>query len=370
MKILITGSNGFIGKNLCLYLKNLGYTDLLECSRDTSPDLLDFYTADCEFVFHLAGVNRPADPSQYAENYIFTSVLLENLEKHQNKATVLMSSSTQAERDNPYGRSKKRAEEILLAYHEKTGADVLIYRLPGVFGKWCRPNYNNVVATFCDFIAKGQPVTVDDAAACITLTHIDDVVEEFIRALHGQPNRQGRFCALENTYDMTVGALRDTLVSFRLTRNNLLIPELDNRFVSKLYSTYISYLQTADFDYPLKVHADQRGSFTEFLKSEGSGQVSVNISKPGVIKGNHWHHTKTEKFLAVSGMGLLLFRKLGTEDILMYPVSGDNPVVVDVPPGYVHTVMNTGAVDLVMVIWSNQIYDPQNPDTFPAEISD
>jgi UDP-2-acetamido-2,6-beta-L-arabino-hexul-4-ose reductase len=370
MKILITGSGGFIGRNLCAQLRNAGYSELLECTRDTPEEVLDEYTAACDFVYHLAGVNRPDNPEKFHENVHFTKTLLESLNRHGNKAPVLIASSAQAALDNPYGLSKRKAEELLFIHSFETGAETYVYRLPGVFGKWCRPNYNSVVATFCHAIARDQPMTVNDPDAEITLAHIDDVAAEFIGALQGSARRQGVYCVVEQTTSITVGELKKLITSFREGRTTLAVPDMRDPFTNKLYSTYLSYLPEDDFTYPLTVHTDHRGSFTEFLKSEGGGQIAVNISKPGVSKGNHWHHTKTEKILVVSGMGHILFRRLGDDKLLMYQVSGDLPTVIDVPAGYVHSVMNTGAADLIMVIWANQIYNPEKPDTFREDITE
>lgn len=368
MKLLITGSEGFIGKNLCAQLKVSGYMDLLEYHRGSGRELLDQYAAECDFVFHLAGINRPADSKDFEGNHLFTSELLKSLKKHGNKAPVLYSSSTQAQRNTPYGESKKAAEQLLFEHAAETETEVLIYRLPGVFGKWCRPNYNNVVATFCDNAAKGLPLRLDDPDAGIDLVYIDDVTEEFIKALNRKANRQGDFCEIEKTYRIKVGALADMIASFRESRNNLTVADMSDALTRSLYSTYISYLAEDAFSYPLTVHADARGSFTEFLKSESGGQVSINVSKPGASKGNHWHHTKIEKILVVSGFGIVRFQKLGSEKIIEYPVCADRPEVVEIPPGYVHCIQNTGTDDMVMMIWANQAFNPKKPDTYPMEI--
>jgi UDP-2-acetamido-2,6-beta-L-arabino-hexul-4-ose reductase len=370
MNILITGSGGFIGRNLCAHLRNSGYTELYEYKRDTPPDLLEAYTEKCDFVFHLAGVNRPDDPLKFSENHEFTKTLLQCLDRHGNKAPVLMTSSAQAAVDNPYGVSKRKAEDLLFLHSYEARAEAYIYRLPGIFGKWCRPNYNSVVATFCDAVARDQPVAVHDPDRELTLAHIDDVMAEFLNALQGNAHRQGMYCLVDKTYRIKVGELKNLIRSFREGRETLSVPDMSDPFTSKLYSTYLSYLPEDAFSYPLTVHNDHRGSFTEFLKSESGGQIAVNISKPGVSKGNHWHHTKTEKILVVSGTGSILFRRLFDEKVLVYQVSGDIPTVVDVPAGYVHSVINTGASDLVMVIWANQLYDPEKPDTYREEIAE
>lgn len=369
MKLLITGAGGFIGKNLCAHLRNRNYSELLEYTRDSGPDALNRYAADCDFVFHLAGVNRPDCPEDFAGNHTFTQALLEALEKRRNKAPVLFASSAQAELENPYGLSKRRAEALLRDYAARTGAKVLIYRLPGIFGKWCRPNYNSVVATFCDAAVNGRTLKVDDPDAKLTLAYIDDVAGALIGALEHEAIRRGDFCEVEPVYRTTVGALAALIASFGESRTQLAVPDMGDALTSKLYSTYVSYLPEDRFSYPLTVHADARGLFAEFLKSENGGQVSVNVSKPGFTKGGHWHHTKIEKILAVSGTGLIRFQRLGGGRLIEYPVFGARPTVIEIPPGYVHTVENTGTDDLVMVIWSSQRFDPQRPDTYPAAIT-
>ncbi len=368
MKILITGSNGFIGKNLCTHLRNSGYLQLLEYTRDSGLETLERYAADCDFVLHLAGVNRPDNPAGFEENHTFTEVLLKALERHQNKAPVLFASSAQAALENPYGLSKRQAEALLRDYAARTGAKVFIYRLPGIFGKWCRPNYNSVVATFCDAAINGRPLRVDDPDAKLTLAYIDDVADSIISALSHEPLSREGFCEVTPVYRTTVGALATLITSFDGSRTKLAVPDMGDALTAKLYSTYVSYLPKDDFSYPLTVHADARGMFAEFLRSENGGQVSVNVSKPGFTKGGHWHHTKTEKFLFVSGTGLVRFQRLGGGRLLEYPVSGTELQVIEIPPGYIHTVENTGADDLVMVIWASQNFDPRFPDTYPATI--
>lgn len=368
MKILITGAAGFIGRNLCARLRERGYTELLEYSRASGREALLRYARDCGFVFHLAGVNRPADPDTFDENRSFTAELLDCLHEAKNAAPVLYASSAQAALDNAYGRSKLQAEELVFAYGVQMGADVYVYRLPGVFGKWCRPNYNSVVATFCDAAAHGRPLCVLDADAPITLAHIDDATGEMIRALEGHANRQGAFCALSSTFLTTVGDIARRIVSFRTGRPDCAVPDMDDPLTMRLYSTYLSYLPEDGFGYPLTPHEDDRGLFAEFLKSSSGGQVSVNISRPGVTKGNHYHHLKVEKILVISGEGIVRLQILGGGPVLTYRVCGNRPSVVTIPPGYVHAVENTGGGDMAMVIWANQIFDPERPDTYPAQI--
>lgn len=376
MKILITGAKGFIGKNLISELNNIiedkakGYSltsdlTLFEYDKDTDPSLLDDYCKETDFVFHLAGVNRPKVQSEFMEgNFGFTSQLLASLKKHGNNCSVMLASSIQAERDNPYGASKKAGEELLFNYGKQNNVNVLIYRFPNVFGKWCLPNYNSAVATFCNNIARGLPIQVNDPNVVMTLVYIDDVVKELISALEGHPNRVGEYCKVPVEHKITLGEIVDLLYSFKESRKSLLLPDLSNSFVKKLYSTYISYLPKNEFSYPLKMNVDERGSFTEFLKSPDRGQVSINISKPGIIKGQHWHHTKNEKFLVVSGRGVIRFRKIDEEEVHEYFVSGDNLEVVDIPVGYTHNIENLGDKDMVTVMWVNEMFDPEKPDTY------
>lgn len=368
-KILVTGAAGFIGKNLVAQLRGAGYTAVYTYDKTTDPALLDAYTADCTFVFHLAGVNRPEDPAEFtAGNCGFTAALLDSLRRNGNLAPVLFASSIQAERDNPYGNSKRAAEEMLAAYARETDAPVLIYRLPNVFGKWCRPQYNSVVATFCYNIARDLPIQIHDPAVELQLVYIDDVAAEFLRALEGEPTRDGAFCRVPVSHRATLGQIAALLRSFRASRVNRETPNVGDPLSKKLYSTYLSYLPEEAFAYPLKMNVDARGSFTEFLRSPDRGQVSINVSHPGITKGNHWHHTKNEKFLVVSGHGVIRFRKPDGTEILEYPVSGDKLEVVDIPVGYTHSIVNTGDTDMVTVMWANEPFDPERPDTYYLEV--
>lgn len=370
MKLLVTGSKGFIAKNLCAHIEAVGLGETLRFNRETDSAMLDDYAGVCDFVFHLAGVNRPPDDSGFVENISLTEQLIQSLERQGRNVPVLLASSVQAELDNPYGRSKKKAEEAVFAYAARTGARVYVYRLPGVFGKWCRPHYNSVVATFCEAIAAEKPVQINDPDAVVSLVYIDHVIEEFINAFKDQANRTGDFCSVAGKQEITVGDLARRISDFREYRKNLNVIDISDELTAQLYSTYLSYLPENGFTYPLTAHADKRGCFAEFLKSATGGQISVNIAKPGSSKGGHWHHTKTEKILVICGSGLIRFQQVGEEKVISYAVSGGRMEVVDIPVGYVHTVTNTGEEDLVMVIWSNQLYDPQRPDTFPAKISE
>lgn len=369
MKILVTGANGFIGKNLIAELRNKKCCDIFEYDRDTDPSLLDAYCEKADFVFHLAGVNRPKEKSEFMEgNFGFTSDLLASLKKYNNTCPVMISSSIQAELDNPYGESKKAGEDLLFDYGVETGAKVLVYRFPNVFGKWCRPNYNSAVATFCHNIAHDLPIQVNDPSVVMNLVYIDDVVNELIGALEGNENKVDLFCEVPVVHTITLGEIVDLIYSFKKSRKNRSVPNMSDAFTKKLYSTYLSYLPEDKFSYDLKMNVDQRGSFTEFIKTPDRGQVSVNISKPGITKGNHWHHTKNEKFLVVSGKGVIRFRKIDSEKVQEYFVSGEKMEVVDIPTGYTHNIENLGDTDMVTIMWANESFDPEKPDTYYLEV--
>lgn len=369
MKILVTGAKGFIGKNLIAELNNQKYTDIYEYDMESTLDELDNYARNCDFVFHLAGVNRPKDQKEFLEgNFGFTSTLLNSLRKYNNKAPIMLASSIQAILDNPYGVSKKAGEDLLFSYGKETGSKVLVYRFPNVFGKWCRPNYNSAVATFSYNIANNLPITVNDRNVVMNLIYIDDLVNELINALKGNENKKDEFCYVEPVYTAKLGEIVDLLYSFKESRNNRTIPNTEEQLTKKLYANYLSYLPTDQFSYGLKMNIDHRGSFTEFLKTPDRGQVSINISKPGIVKGNHWHHTKNEKFLVVSGKGVIRFRRIDDTEVLEYFVSGDKLEVVDIPPGYTHNIENLGNTDMVTVMWANEQYDPERPDTIFVEV--
>lgn len=369
MKILVTGANGFIGKNLIAELRNQKYTDIFQFDTDTKEELLDEYCRECDFIFHLAGVNRPQNQEEFMEgNFGFTSTLLDLLKKHNNKAPVMISSSIQAALDNPYGQSKKAGEDLIFSYSKDSGAKVLVYRFPNVFGKWCRPNYNSAVATFCNNIAHDIPVTVNDGSVIMNLVYIDDLVDELINALKVEENSVEGFCAVPVVYTIALGEIVDLIYSFKNSREDRSIPDMSNEFTAKLYSTYLSYLPEDKFNYPLKMNVDNRGSFTEFIKTPDRGQVSINISKPGITKGNHWHHSKNEKFLVVSGTGVIRFRKVNSDEIIEYYVSGDKLEVVDIPTGYTHNIENLGNNDMVTIMWANEQFDPAKPDTYFMEV--
>ena len=367
--ILITGAGGFVGKNLVATLRTAGYTDLMLFEKDDTPETLADYCRRAAFVVHLAGINRPTDPSEfYTGNAGLTDTLLANLEAAGNTAPVLVTSSTQAELDNDYGKSKRQAEEAIFAHRRRTGATVYVFRMPGVFGKWCRPNYNSVVATFCHNVAHGLPIQVRDSAFSLPLVYIDDVVACILAAFDGDvmmDRSATPICHMHPIHEVTLGRLAELIQGFAAGRTSLAVPYLaPGSFEKKLYSTYLSYLPSDQFSYPLEMHTDNRGSFTEFLRSPERGQVSINISHPGIVKGNHWHHTKNEKFLVVKGEGVIRFRNIFSKEVIEYHVSGDKLEVVDIPCGYTHNIENVGTEDMVTVMWANEAFDPDHPDTF------
>lgn len=394
MKILVTGAKGFVGKNLCAALKNirdqkdktrpdLSIDEIFEYDLDTAPERLDEYCAKADFVFHLAGVNRPQNAEDFMKgNFGFTSLLFDTLKKQGNTCPVMISSSIQAtcigRYDSDYGRSKKAGEELSFAYGEETGVEVLVYRFPNLFGKWCKPNYNSAVATFCHNMARDLPITVNDRNASLELLYIDDLVTEMLDALEGKEHRctfdgiqtvpcaDGKYCAAPVTHRVTLGEIVDLLDAFKAQATTLMMPEIPaNSFAKKLYSTYLSYLPKEKVSFPLKMNEDARGSFTELLKTENCGQFSVNISKPGITKGQHWHNTKWEFFIVVAGHGLIRQRKIGTDEVLEFEVSGEKIEAVHMLPGYTHNIINLSETDnLVTVMWANELFDPKHPDTF------
>lgn len=378
MNILVTGANGFVGRNLVSQLENIASgkarnyaiageeLHVLCYDVDSDPAALEEYCRRADFVFNLAGVNRPEDPSEFMKgNFGFASLLLDTLKKCGNSCPVMISSSTQAALDNPYGESKRAGEELLFEYGRETGAKVLVYRFPNVFGKWCRPNYNSAVATFCHNIAHGLPIRVNDPSVVMHLVYIDDVVDELIGALSGDEHRAGAFCEVPVVHEITLGGIVDLLYSFRDMQQDLEVPDLGDAFTKKLYSTYLSYLPKERFCYPLKMNVDNRGSFTEIIRTPDRGQFSVNISKPGITKGEHWHHTKNEKFVVVSGHGLVQLRKIGTDEVINFEVSGEKMEVVEMIPGYTHNIINlSDTEDLVTFMWANEAFNPECPDTY------
>lgn len=369
MKILITGYEGFVGQNLVAELKNRGYDDLYLYDRENSLEELEVWTKDCEFVFHLAGVNRPKNEKEFMEgNADLTSQLIELLEKNGNQAPIMISSSIQAEKDNPYGKSKKAGEDYIFEYGARNNVPVYVYRFSNLYGKWSQPNYNTVIATFCYNATHDLPVQVNDPSVEITFQYIDDVVNELINCLEGKPTKVDKFYDVPEKDTRTLGEVAELIHSFKESRQTLEVPNMSDSFTKNLYSTYLSFLPEDNFSYKLRMNQDDRGSFTEFLRSPDRGQVSINVSKPGIIKGQHWHHSKNEKFLVVKGNGLIRFRKVGEDKIIEYPVNGDELEVVDIPIGYTHSIVNIGEEEMVTVMWVNEPFDPDNPDTYYLEV--
>lgn len=377
MKILITGAKGFVGKNLISTLNNIkeekdktrsiNIEEIYTYDVNNTIDELKKYTIDCDFIFHLAGVNRPKDTKEFYDgNASFTETLCTLLAENANKSPILISSSIQAEKENDYGKSKREGELYLQNHAKKMNSKVYIYRLANLFGKWCRPNYNSVTATWCYNVANGLDIQINDPTVELPLCYIDDVINEFLNALEGKAiaNENGMY-EVQPIHMTTLGQLANTIQSFKQSRTNLMIPSMkEGSLEKKLYSTYLSYLPKKEFSYPLKMNIDNRGSFTEFLKTKEYGQVSINISKPGITKGEHWHHSKNEKFIVVSGTGLIQFRDIYNDEVIDYPVSGEKLEVIDIPTGYTHNIINTGNSDMVTIMWANETFDPKKPDTY------
>ncbi|MBE6777094.1 MAG: capsular polysaccharide biosynthesis protein CapF [Ruminococcaceae bacterium] len=386
MRILITGANGFVGKNLTEALKNIrdgkdrthpeiSIDEIYLYDIDSTAQELDEYCQKADFVFNLAGVNRPKNTEEFMQgNFGFGSTLLETLKKHGNTCPIMLSSSIQAtlegRYDNDYGRSKKAGEDLFFGYARETGAKVCIYRFPNLFGKWCKPNYNSVIATWCYNIANDLDITINERTVELELLYIDDLINEMLLCLGGNQHKIGDFCICPLTHKVTLGEIADLLFSFKAQPQTLIMPEIpDNSFAKKLYSTYLSYLPKEKVSFPLKMNVDNRGSFTEFLKTANCGQFSVNISKPGITKGQHWHNTKWEFFIVVSGDGLIEQRKIGTDEVLRFRVSGKKIEAVHMLPGYTHNIINLSETsDLVTIMWANEQFDPTHPDTFFEEV--
>lgn len=399
MKILVTGANGFVGKNLCAQLNNikegkarcygeLAIEEVFRYDIDSTPEELDRYCAEADFVFNLAGVNRPQNTEEFMQgNFGFASTLLDTLKAHHNTAPVMLSSSAQASLagrfgNSEYGRSKKAGEELFFDYSAETGARVLVYRFPNLYGKWCRPNYNSAVATFCNNIANDLPITVNDPSVEMELLYIDDLVEEMILALRGQehrcefeglspvPNPEGRYCYCPVTHSATLGEIVDMLHRFAEQPRTLLIPEIPaDSFAKRLYSTYLSYLPKEKIAFPLHMNVDSCGSFTELIHVLNCGQVSINISKPGITKGQHWHHSKWEFFIVVSGHGLIQERRIDSDEVIEFEVTGDDIRCIHMLPGYTHNIINLSQTEnLVTIMYCNEIFNPERPDTFLEEV--
>ena len=395
MKILVTGAKGFVGRNLCAQLKNirdgkarfygdLQIDDVYEYDLDSTEEQLDSWCRDCDFVFNLAGVNRPKDPGEFMRgNFGFASTLLNTLKRHGNKAPVMLSSSAQASLtgrfgDSEYGRSKRAGEDLFLQYGEENGVRMLVYRFPNLYGKWCRPNYNSAIATFCHNIANGLPITVNDPSVELETLYIDDLVDEMVLALKGQehrcefnglealPSADGRYCYCPVTHGVTLGEIVELLEQFSSIPETLMMPQMPaDSFAKRLLSTYLSYLPKERAVFDLKTNGDDRGTFTELVRTAGCGQVSVNISRPGATKGQHWHNTKWEQFIVVSGHGLIQMRKEGTGEVIEYEVGGDRIRSVIMLPGYTHNIINlSDTEDLVTVMYANEVFDPGRPDTY------
>jgi len=394
MRILVTGAKGFVGRNLCAQLNNIrdgkarnygvAVEEVYEYDLDSTPEQLDAWCKDADFVFNLAGVNRPQNQEEFmAGNFGFASTLLDTLKKHGNTCPVMLSSSQQASLtgrfgNSEYGRSKKAGEDLFLKYGEDTGSKVLVYRFPNLFGKWCRPNYNSAVATFCNAVANDLPYTVNDPSVELELLYIDDLVDEMIACLKGEehrcefdglgvfPMKDGRYCYVPTTHKATLGEIVDLLHKFEDQRKTLIVPEIPaGSFAKKLYSTFLSYLPKEKVAFSLKTNSDERGSFTELIKTLGNGQFSVNISKPGVTKGQHWHNTKWEFFIVVSGRALIQERRIGTDEVISFEVSGEEIKAVHMLPGYTHNIINLSETEpLITLMWANELFDPNRPDTY------
>ncbi len=400
MNILVTGARGFVGRNLCAQLRNIAegknrsygditIGDIYEYDIDSSAEELESYCRNADFVFNLAGVNRPQNPEEFMQgNYGFASQLLDTLRKHNNRAPVMLASSIQATLigrygEGEYGKSKRAGEELFFSYGQEQGVKVLVYRFPNLFGKWCRPNYNSVVATFCHNIAHDLPITVNDSSTILELLYIDDLVDEMVAALKGEEHRcefegvetrftpEGRYAGVPTTHKVTLGEIVELLEQFKAQPTTLLMPEIgDNTFAKKLYTTYLSYLPKERIAYPLRMNIDHRGSFTELLRTERVGQFSVNISKPGVTKGEHWHNSKWELFIVVKGHGLIEMRRVDDDEVLRFEVSGDKIEAVQTLPGYTHNIVNlSDSEDLITLIWANELFDAAKPDTFFEKVN-
>lgn len=370
MKILVTGSKGFVGKNLMATLSHLDY-DVVTFNREDSIESLNERLEGVEFVVHLAGANRPVNTDDfYSINANLTQSLIEVIESSGRAIPILLSSSIQALNDSDYGKSKLAGEQVIIDYSKRTGADVFIYRYPNLFGKWSQPNYNTVIATWCHNISRDLPIQVNDPSVEIELVYIDDVVTEILNAMNGKANKvEDNYYSVPQSSKVTLGEIHQLLVSFKESRETLFIPNMSKGFETQLYSTYLSFLPVDKFSYPLTMHKDERGSFTEFIKSNDRGQVSINISKPGITKGEHWHHSKNEKFLVVKGSGMIQLRDINGNQVIEYNVSGDKLEVIDIPTGYTHNIINTYDEDMVTVMWVNEPFDPDHSDTYFEKVT-
>jgi UDP-2-acetamido-2,6-beta-L-arabino-hexul-4-ose reductase len=370
MNVVVTGSAGFVGRNLMAQFSAQKEHEALGFDVGYDEAALEAALAKADFVFHLAGVNRPQDPSEFdTGNRGFTEHVLDLLEKHNRAVPVVITSSIQAALDNPYGASKKGAEELAFAWAKRVQGEVLVYRLPNLFGKWCRPNYNSVTATFCYNIARGLPIQVSDPDKKLELVYIGDLLQEFMLALAGKPHvGADGYCFVPTVYTITVGELAGMLQSFRRNREDLYLPNFANPLVRAMYATYVSYLPENEFAYKPEMKLDNRGGLAELLKQPGFGQIFVSHTKPGFTRGNHWHHTKVEKFIVVAGEALIKFRKVDGSEVYEYPVSGSDMTIVDIPTGYTHSITNIGEADVITLFWSDEVFNPENPDTYSLEV--
>lgn len=368
MKILITGANGFVGKNLRSHLSLNKDIEVFCYDMDSTPEELDKYTKECDFVFHLAGVNRPQDPKEFMEgNYGFTSVLLNKLKEHNNKAPIMISSSIQAALDNDYGKSKRAGEELMFSYGKENDVEVYVYRFPNLFGKWCRPNYNSVIATFCNNIAHNEEITVNDENKELTLAYIDDVCNEIIKCLDGIPTRDGDYCIVPVTYTVTLGYIANLIKSFRANSTGIMVPSTGDEFTKKLYATYISYVPLEEMVVDLTEHRDDRGVFCELVRTKECGQVSVSTTNPNIVRGGHYHHTKMERFMVIKGKAEIEFEHVLTHEKIKFNVSGEKLQYVTIPVGYQHRINNIGDDELILILWANELYDESKPDTYVME---
>lgn len=371
MRILVTGAKGFLGRNLSAHLMENGH-EVLSYDRENSPEDLKSYLAQADFIVHLAGINRPLKEEEFLDgNVNFTKTLLDLLKESGRRIPLFFSSSTQAEKDNLYGHSKKLAEDQIFSFAEESGNPVYVYRLYNVYGKWCRPNYNSVIATWCNAISRGDPIQINPSAPAIDFVYVDDVCREILSLIEGRKHPNTEEIHHPEPHDrVSLPEIARLLSSFKESRDKALVPEIDTPFKKKLYSTYLSYLPENEFSYALKTHEDDRGSFTEFLKSDRCGQVSVNLIKPGVVKGNHYHHTKNEKFLVLRGECETKLRRIGSDVILKYRTSGEKLQPIDIPPGYTHSIANVGEEEAIVLMWANEPFDPENPDTYRLNVEE
>lgn len=368
MKVLVTGANGFVGKNLRSYLKQYEEIEVFCYDKDSTLDELNKYTKECDFVFHLAGINRPQDPKEFMEgNFGFTSTLLEKLKEHKNKAPIMISSSIQAELDNDYGKSKKAGEELLFKYGNDNNIKIYVYRFPNLFGKWCRPNYNSVVATFCNNIATNQEIIVNDEFKELELAYIDDVCEEIVKCLEDNPTKKEDFCIIPITYKKTLGHIANLIKSFKENDRGIMVPSTGDEFTKKLYATYISYVPLKEMVVDLEEHRDDRGVFCELVRTKEAGQVSVSTTKPTIVRGGHYHHTKMERFIVIKGKAKIEFEHVLTHEKYEFEVSGDKLQYVTIPVGYQHSINNIGEEELILILWANELFDPSKSDTYVME---